>query len=93
MIAELKSKTVPAPDADQALASFYAAELRSLLEATAPGQYVAVHADTHDYLVERRPGKALREMQAKHPTGDIIVHRIGPADAAYQARLRGEWPR
>lgn len=94
MIAEPKPKTsLPPPEADQSLLDFYTTELRPLLEATYLDQYVAIHADTHEYLVERRPGKALREMQTKHPNGQIIVHLIGLADAAYQARLRGEWPR
>ena len=94
MIAEPKPEiALPLLSSDQTSLDFYATHLRPLLEATNSGHYVAIHADTHDYLVGRRPGKALREMQAKHPIGDIIVHRIGLADAAYQARLRGEWSR
>lgn len=77
----------------QSALDFYATKLRPSLEATNLGQYVAIHADTHDYLVERRSGKALREMQTKHPNGQIIVHLIGLADAAYQARLHGGWSR
>ncbi len=92
MITEPKLKSPPPLDADQAPNSFYATELRSLLESTHLGQYVAIHADTHDYVVERGLGKAFREMKAKYPHGQIIVHFIGLADASYQARLRGEWP-
>lgn len=94
MIAEPKPKNSLSPsDADQSLLDFYATELRPLLEATHLGQYAAIHAVTHDYVVERGLGKAFREMKAKHPHGQIIVHLIGLADASYQARLRGERPR
>lgn len=93
MIAEPKPKISLPPDAAQSPLNFYVTELRPLLEATHLGQYVAIHADTHDYVVERGLGKAFREMKAKHPHGQIIVHFIGLADASYQARLRGEWSR
>jgi len=93
MIAEPKPKIAPLPDNNQSPLDFYTTELRPLLEATHLGQYVAIHADTLDYVVERGLGKAFREMKARHPHGQVIVHLIGLADASYRARLRGEWSR
>ena len=87
------SQSLPAEEPLQPALDFYNAELRSQMEAHYSGQYIAIHSDTHDYVVEQYPGKAFKEMKAKYPEGSIVVHLIGCADAGLRARMSGEWSR
>jgi hypothetical protein len=77
-------------DPVQRAMAFYESELRSKLEPEYNHQYVAIDPDTHDYLVELRPGRAFRAMEARCPNGVIVVHTIGEADAGLLRRMRGE---
>jgi hypothetical protein len=70
--------------------TIYDSQLRERLEPEYNGQWVAIHPDTGDYIVERRFGKAFRALKAKHPDGSVVVRYIGIADAGLRARLFGE---
>jgi hypothetical protein len=72
--------------------SLYELKLRSMLEPDFDGQWVAIHAQSGDYLVDRWPGKVHRAMEARHPSGPILIRRIGIADEGLRARMCGEWP-
>ena len=87
------SESPPADERVQPALDFYNAALRSHMEAHYSGQYIAIHPETCDYVVERRPGAALRALRSKQPFGSIIVHNIGLADPGLAARLHGEQPR
>jgi hypothetical protein len=75
---------------EQCLA-FYNANLKAKLEPKHSGQYVAIHADTHEYVISRSSGEAMREMHKLHPKGQVLIHRIGltPADSGLAARMLG----
>jgi hypothetical protein len=70
----------------------YDSKLRSILEPEFDGQYVAIHPESGDYLVERCRGQSLRAMIERHPDGPISIRHIGIADEGLRARMRGEWP-
>ena len=92
-VAPKPSQSLPADEPIQPALDFYNAKLRSQMEAHCSGQYIAIHPETYDYAVERRPGAAFRALRAKQPSGSIIVHNIGLADAGLAARLHGEQAR
>lgn len=87
------SQSLPADEPISLEVDFYDASLRSQMEAHYSGQYIAIHPETRDYVVERRPGAAFRALRSKQSSGSIIVHHIGLADPGLAARLHGEQPR
>lgn len=56
----------------------YGSRLKAVLEPDANGQFVAIHAETGDYAVERFAGDARRALRCRHPDDPLIVMKIGP---------------
>jgi hypothetical protein len=68
-------------DAKRQAMGFYEDHLCPILEPRQNGKYVAIHAETQEYAVERGPGKAFRAICALHQS----LGRLLPAAWSHPA--------
>jgi hypothetical protein len=58
--------------------AIYEQTLKTLLEPTQNGRFVAIHVDSEDYEVARTSADAIRAMLKRHPIdGKLVVRKIG----------------
>lgn len=63
------------------------------LEPEHNGEVVAIHPDSGDYAVAATSGAAMRAMRQRHPTGQLLLHTIGPVtDPGLASRMLGRRP-
>lgn len=58
--------------------AIYEQNLKTLLEPTQNGRFVAIHVDSKDYEVARTSADAMRAMLKRHPIdGKLVIRTIG----------------
>ena len=68
----------------------YESRIRELVEPDHIGEYIAIHVDSGDYVIERSSPHAMRSLLKIHPAdGRLFIRRIGDQpDYALAARIQ-----
>ncbi len=77
------------PQAAKRASEFYDTVLKATLEPKYDGQYVAIHADSLDCVLEKGMGKATRAMREIHADGYVLLRYIRTVDPQLASRIIG----